>query len=108
MIKVFVNLSVFQISEILSFFFSTKSFLISTGSGIKHLEEIRKLKDVSVNVPHVNEIQIHPWCQNKSIVEYCRQHNIVIEAYSPLARSQKWSDQTIQSVSKKVTYHFFF
>ncbi|KAI0356273.1 Aldo/keto reductase [Trametes cingulata] len=53
--------------------------------GIKHLEEIR---DANLAMPSVNQIELHPFCQQKPIVTYCREHGIVVEAYSPLIRGQ--------------------
>jgi len=29
---------------------------------------------------------LHPFCQQKPIVEYCNKNNIVVQAYSPLLR----------------------
>ncbi|TIA90840.1 hypothetical protein E3P99_01365 [Wallemia hederae] len=71
--------------------------------GIKHLQELQHLKEQGVvsELPHVNQIQLHPWLQNRDIVKYCREHHILIQAFSPLARASRWDDQTIQSTAKK-------
>ncbi|PPQ98775.1 hypothetical protein CVT24_003333 [Panaeolus cyanescens] len=53
--------------------------------GVKHLEEI---KEAGYPPPSVNQIELHPFCQQKDIVEYCRQNNIVIQAYCPIIRGQ--------------------
>ncbi|KAF8690171.1 hypothetical protein AX14_003103 [Amanita brunnescens Koide BX004] len=50
---------------------------------IHHLEEIKK---AGYEQPAVNQIELHPFCQQRPIVEYCRANNIVIEAYSPIVR----------------------
>ncbi|KAG9031448.1 hypothetical protein FRB95_002748 [Tulasnella sp. JGI-2019a] len=68
--------------------------------GIKHLEEI---KEAGLETPSVNQIELHPWCQQRPIVDYCQKNNIVIEAYSPLTRGQNLDDPTLQNVAKK--YH---
>ncbi|KAG1792767.1 NADP-dependent oxidoreductase domain-containing protein [Suillus plorans] len=47
----------------------------------KHIEEIR---EAGLEIPVVNQIELHPFCQQKPIVEYCRKNNIVVQAYSPL------------------------
>ena len=44
--------------------------------------------------------QLHPFCQQKDIVEYCDKNGIVIEAYCPLIRGG-WND-TIVDIGKKV------
>jgi diketogulonate reductase-like aldo/keto reductase len=44
---------------------------------------------------------LHPWCQQREIVEYCQKNNIVIEAYCPLVRNQKAHNQTLISIAEK-------
>ncbi|KAI0930646.1 hypothetical protein AcW1_003614 [Taiwanofungus camphoratus] len=50
---------------------------------VKHLEEI---KNAGYEMPSVNQIELHPLCQQKPIVSYCREHSIVIQAYCPILR----------------------
>lgn len=45
--------------------------------------------------------QIHPWCQQRKTVEYCRSHGIVIEAYCPLVRNYKANEPTLVSIAEK-------
>ncbi|KZT08439.1 Aldo/keto reductase [Laetiporus sulphureus 93-53] len=65
--------------------------------GVKHLEEI---KDAGFEVPSVNQIELHPFCQQKAIVSYCREHSIVVQAYCPILRG-KLDDPTIGEVASK-------
>lgn len=46
-------------------------------------------------------IQLHPWNQQRTIVDYCNKHQIIIEAYCPLVRNQKAHDETLVNMSKK-------
>ncbi|KAK4051794.1 hypothetical protein OIV83_002498 [Microbotryomycetes sp. JL201] len=64
----------------------------------KHLQQL--VDDGASVIPDVNQIELHPWCQQKPIVEYCIKHNIVVEAYCPIVRGTKWEDPTLQSVAK--------
>ncbi|GAA5998663.1 aldo/keto reductase [Rhodotorula paludigena] len=66
--------------------------------GVKHLEQI---KEAGLEMPEVNQIELHPFLQQKPIVEYCQKHDIVIEAYCPILRGQRFDDETLQKVSKK-------
>ncbi|KAF5370990.1 hypothetical protein D9615_010004 [Tricholomella constricta] len=64
---------------------------------VKHLEEIR---EAGLPTPAVNQIELHPFCQQKPIVEYCKAHGIAVEAYCPLIRGQ-FSNPVIREVSKE-------
>jgi len=45
--------------------------------------------------------QLHPWCQQREIVDYCDKNSIIVEAYSPLVRNQKAYDDTLVNIAKK-------
>lgn len=44
------------------------------------------LMDSSYGYPEVNQLEIHPGYQQRGLVDFCRERNIVIEAWSPLGR----------------------
>lgn len=44
---------------------------------------------------------MHPWCQQREIVQYCQKHRIVVEAYCPLVRNYKANDPTLLELAKK-------
>ncbi|KAH9999929.1 Aldo/keto reductase [Russula vinacea] len=64
---------------------------------VKHLEEIT---EAGLEMPSVNQVELHPYCQQKSIVEYCRAHGIIVQAYTPLVRG-KFENPVLQEISKK-------
>jgi len=88
--------------------------------GIGHMKEIASIS-ASEKVPAVNQIevpisyasspvsslpntqpcQLHPWCQQRDVVQYCRDNNIVVEAYCPMVRNQKATDTTLVSIAEK-------
>lgn len=45
-------------------------------------------------------LQLHAFCQQRTIVDYCNKHNIIIEAYSPIVRNQKAHDPTLIQLAK--------
>ncbi|KAJ4408876.1 hypothetical protein N0V82_009606 [Gnomoniopsis sp. IMI 355080] len=51
--------------------------------------------------PHVNQIQLNPWVQERETVQYCTEQNIVLQAYSPLATGRKLNDPTVGEIAKK-------
>src|SRR2546428_839404 len=50
---------------------------------IRHLEEMLPSGPVA---PSVNQVEFHPFLYQKELLEFCREQQIQLEAYSPLAR----------------------
>lgn len=54
------------------------------------------LEELSVKIPvSVNQIEFHPYYADWQTIQYCQQHHIVIEGYSPLGKGQILSDPLI-------------
>jgi len=52
---------------------------------VHHIEEI---KNAGYEMPCVNQIELHPLCQQTEIVKYCNKNNIVVQAYCPIIRGK--------------------
>jgi diketogulonate reductase-like aldo/keto reductase len=65
--------------------------------GNHHLEG---LKAAGLPPPSVNQIELHPFAKRPDIVQYCRDHNIAVMGYSPMARGQKDDDPDLISIAK--------
>jgi len=65
---------------------------------IRHLEE---MKSYAHEMPAVNQVELHVFLQQPELVDYCRKHNIIIEAYSPLAHGRGMDDSTLFEIAKK-------
>ncbi|KXL48566.1 MAG: hypothetical protein FE78DRAFT_77047 [Acidomyces sp. 'richmondensis'] len=50
--------------------------------GIGHVEEMNLY--AKHRPPAFNQLELHPWLQQREVVEYCHKHGIVVEAYCPL------------------------
>ena len=53
---------------------------------IFHLQEIIQNFDV---IPSVNQVEFHQFLFQEKLLEFCKNSNIQLEAYSPLTRGQK-------------------
>ena len=51
----------------------------------EHLEELRRETSV---LPAVNQVELHPYCQQRDVQRYCRQHRIDVTAWSPLMQGK--------------------
>lgn len=65
---------------------------------IRHLEEL--LASCKVK-PAVNQVELHVFLQQPQLAEYCKKHDIVVEAYSPLAHAQKMKHPILDKIAKK-------
>ncbi|MFO0563165.1 MAG: aldo/keto reductase [Polyangiales bacterium] len=62
-----------------------------------HLEELLARSSI---VPDVNQIEVHPFHQQRGVRELCARHGIVVEAYSPLAKASRLTHPVVQSVAQ--------
>ncbi|KAL1925214.1 uncharacterized protein VTP21DRAFT_97 [Calcarisporiella thermophila] len=67
--------------------------------GVHHLKELMATNPEFV--PAVNQLEVHPWLTRTELVEFCKANNIVVEAYSPLAKAHKMGDPRLQALAKK-------
>uniref|UniRef100_A0A667X0G9 Zgc:110366 n=3 Tax=Myripristis murdjan TaxID=586833 RepID=A0A667X0G9_9TELE len=65
---------------------------------VHHLEQLKE--DCTV-VPHVNQVEYHPFQQPDQLREYCRQEGIVFEGYCPLAKGQALNNPTVIQLAQK-------
>ncbi|EIN12068.1 Aldo/keto reductase [Punctularia strigosozonata HHB-11173 SS5] len=68
--------------------------------GIKHLQEIQT---AGYELPAVNQIELHPFCQQRPIVDWCNKHSIVVQAYCPIVRG-KFDHPVIQQIAEKLDH----
>ena len=54
-----------------------------------HLQTILDAPETAGILPAVNQIELHPLCQQREAVQACMDHGIVVQAYSPLARADE-------------------
>lgn len=51
--------------------------------------------------PMVNQIEFHPGLMQAELVAHCRQHGMLIEAYSPLGTGRMLQNETLKAIAEK-------
>ncbi|KAF8727173.1 hypothetical protein AX14_007519 [Amanita brunnescens Koide BX004] len=74
-----------------------KSIGIST-YGINHL---RELLQYQLPLPAVHQIDLHPFMAHGEIVKFCREHDIILEAWAPLVRGLRMQHPSIVELASK-------
>lgn len=62
-----------------------------------HLESLMKTEIP----PMVNQIEFHPGQMQSDTVSYCKKHNILVEAWSPLGTGRMLSNGTLAEIAEK-------
>lgn len=66
---------------------------------VRHLTELLNANQV---VPAVNQVEFHPFIyeEQQELLKFCRNHNIIMEAYSPLASGKRVNDPQITGIAE--------
>lgn len=65
---------------------------------IHHLQDIMDHFD---EIPTVNQVELHPLLSQEELRSFCNQHQIKVEAWSPLARGRIFDHPTLKSLGEK-------
>ncbi|KAG1171042.1 hypothetical protein G6F36_011811 [Rhizopus arrhizus] len=68
-----------------------------------NIAKLEKLAKVQKIVPAVNQIELHPFLPQEDLLQYCKEHNIVVTAYSPLGSTNSpfLKDEKIAKIAEK-------
>lgn len=78
--------------------------------GIHHLDElethIAELEQErggkgKGGVISVAQHEVHPWCARKDVAQWCAKRDIVLEAYCPVVRGQRFDEPYVKKLSEK-------
>ncbi|WP_445428389.1 aldo/keto reductase [Alishewanella sp. HL-SH05] len=53
------------------------------------------------NVIYTNQIEVHPFLQNRKVIEHCKANNVRVTGYMPLAVGKVMEDVTLQKIAAK-------
>ena len=65
---------------------------------IHHLEALLETAEIK---PHVNQILLAPGCPQEEVTAFCREHDILLEAYSPLGTGSIFGNPVAQELAEK-------
>ena len=71
------------------------------GTGNYLLPFLHELENYSSITPVVNQIEFSPFLNLKAELDYCQEHHICLQCYTPLMRGQKHDHPSIVSVAQK-------
>jgi len=63
-------------------------------------QQIHALVEATGEPPVVNQIEWSPFGWSKETLAYCRAHGIVIQAYSPLTRTERLDDERLDAIAE--------
>ncbi|MCF3944404.1 aldo/keto reductase [Oceanobacillus alkalisoli] len=65
---------------------------------VHHLEELRKDAEVK---PVVNQIEFHPHLTQRDVRAYCKEHDIQMQAWSPLKKGRIFDEPLLVQIAEK-------
>ncbi len=92
--------------------------MAETLKALKELQDMDKIRSIGVSnftirhlkeafetgVPiSVNQVEFHPHLYQKELLDFCKQNNIIITAYSPLGTGAILKDETIAQIAEKTS-----
>lgn len=66
----------------------------------KHVEMLMSEDGVEI-FPAVNQLEFHPWQQQREIKKWCEEKGMVIVAYSPLTQGKRLGDPVVKEISQR-------
>jgi diketogulonate reductase-like aldo/keto reductase len=66
--------------------------------------EIFDIQEILQNfdtVPSVNQVEFHPFLYQEKLLQFCKNNDIQLEAYSPLTRAEKLNHATVKTIAQK-------
>jgi 2,5-diketo-D-gluconate reductase A len=74
----------------------------SIGVSNFQVDHLERLAAETGTVPAVNQIELHPYLQNREVRAYDEEHGIATEAWSPIAQGEVLDDPLIREIAERV------
>lgn len=63
--------------------------------------QLNELISMTGITPAVNQVEFHPYNYPAELLNYCQEHNIVLQAYAPLARGAYLEDEVLKAIGDR-------
>jgi 2,5-diketo-D-gluconate reductase A len=78
-----------------------RGYARSIGVSNFSVSELDELMSVARTPPVVNQVQFSPFVYRRKLLEACKQHNVALEAYSPLGTGRHLSDERVRQIAEQ-------
>ena len=65
------------------------------------VSHLKRIIDATGVAPSVNQIELHPWFQQKELAAYHTEHGIITESWSPLGQGTLLESPTLKALAQK-------
>lgn len=65
------------------------------------IAHLQALFDTATVAPLVNQVEYHPWQFDPALHQFCTEHDILVEAWSPLMQGAAFTDETLTRIAQK-------
>lgn len=79
----------------------TQGRIRSIGTSNFNQDHLQRIIDETGETPVVNQIELHPRFQQRDKRDFHKQHNIIIESWSPLGSGRMLDDPMVSAIAKK-------
>lgn len=79
----------------------TQGYVKAIGVSNFEPQHINSLMEMSLVKPMVNQIELHPGWLQQETVDYCRDHQIQVEAWGPFSRGKLFKSGELDELAKK-------
>src|SRR5699024_4327261 len=73
----------------------------ATGVSNHHESHILKLKNNANIPPMVNQVECHPYLQQRELLNYCKKNKMILTAWSPLGKGEALKNPIIKNIAQK-------